>query len=67
MKGTAFKKIAAAIQKIPDEVTAENAISFSKGKTKVPGIGKSSAEKMKEFVETGTMEKLEELRAVHGN
>lgn len=46
-------------------VTAENAMSFSKGKTKVAGIGKSSAEKMKEFMETGTMEKLEEKRAAN--
>lgn len=47
------------------EITADNAMSFSKGKTKVPGIGKGSAEKMKEFMETGTIAKLEEKRAAH--
>jgi DNA polymerase/3'-5' exonuclease PolX len=38
-------------------------MSLSKGKTKVPGIGKGSAEKMKEFCETGTIQKLVEKRA----
>ena len=37
-------------------------MSFSKGKTKVAGIGAGSAKKMKEFMETGTIEKLEEKR-----
>jgi DNA polymerase/3'-5' exonuclease PolX len=45
-----------------DEVTSKNAMSFSKGKTKLPNIGKGSAEKMKEFCETGKIEKLEEKR-----
>jgi DNA polymerase/3'-5' exonuclease PolX len=40
-------------------------VSFSKGKTKLPGIGKGSAEKMKEFCEKGTFEKLEEKRTAH--
>lgn len=46
-------------------MTADNAMSFSKGKTKLEGIGAASAKKMKEFAETGTMEKLEEKRASH--
>lgn len=37
-------------------------LSFSKGKSKIHGIGPSSGKKMKEFAETGTMEKLEEKR-----
>jgi DNA polymerase/3'-5' exonuclease PolX len=45
------------------EITAANAMGLSKGKTKVANIGKSSAEKMKEFCETGTMTKLVEKRA----
>jgi DNA polymerase/3'-5' exonuclease PolX len=47
------------------EVTEDNAMSFSKGKTKLPGIGKGSATKMLEFVRTGTFEKLEEKRKAH--
>jgi DNA polymerase/3'-5' exonuclease PolX len=45
------------------EITADNAMSLSKGKTKIPNIGKASAEKMKEYMETGTIQKLEEKRA----
>lgn len=41
-------------------------MSFSKGKDKINGIGPSSAKKMKEFAETGTMEKLEEKRKMAG-
>ena len=37
-------------------------MGLSKGKNKVANIGKSSAEKMKEFLSTGTMQKLEEKR-----
>lgn len=55
-------KVTSAIKDMAQEITAENAMSFSKGKTKIPGIGKGSAEKMKEFMETGTMAKLEEKR-----
>ena len=39
-----------------------NPIQYSKGKHKVVGIGKGLAEKMKEFLDTGTVAKLEELR-----
>ena len=58
-----YSKVAEAIQNLNFEVTAENAMSLSKGKTKVGGIGKSSAEKMFEFLSTGKIEKLEEKRA----
>jgi DNA polymerase/3'-5' exonuclease PolX len=52
-----------AIKGLELEITAENAMSLSKGKTKIPSIGKTSAERMKEYMETGTMQKLEEKRA----
>lgn len=54
-----------AIKGLDFEVTEDNAMSLSKGKTKVACIGKASAEKMKEFLETGTMAKLEEKRAAN--
>lgn len=60
-----YFKLVEAIQELDYEVTADNAIAMSKGKTKVHGVGKSSAEKIKEFCETGTIQKLEEKRADH--
>lgn len=50
---------------LEEEVTENNAMGFSKGKTKLPNVGKGSAEKMLEFVKTGTFAKLEEKRAAH--
>ena len=44
------------------EITADNALGLGKGKTKINGVGKSSAEKMSEFMKTGTIQKLEEKR-----
>ena len=61
--GASYTKVCNALKDLKHEVTAKNAMSFSKGKTKIPGIGKGSAEKMKEFMETGTIQKLEEKRA----
>ena len=61
--GGTYKKVAAAIKDLDFEITAENAKGLGKGKTKVAGIGKGSAEKIHEFVTTGSMEKLEEKRA----
>ena len=55
--------MANAIKDLDYEVTAENAKGLGKGKTKVNGIGKGSAEKIHEFLETGKMAKLEEKRA----
>ena len=52
-----------ALKDLDYEVTADNALSLGKGKNKVAGIGGSSSKKMKEFLTTGTMEKLEEKRA----
>ncbi len=60
-----YNKVVTALKDLKAEVTANNAMSFSKGKTKIPGIGKSSAEKMKEFMESGCIAKLEEKRALH--
>ncbi|CAJ1936738.1 unnamed protein product [Cylindrotheca closterium] len=60
--GSTYKRVSSALKDLEVEVTAKNATSFSKGKTKIQGIGPSSAKKMLEFAETGTMEKLEEKR-----
>jgi hypothetical protein len=60
--GGTYKKVVKILSELPFQVTASNAMGLSKGKTKVPGIGKSSAEKMHEFITTGTIEKLEEKR-----
>jgi len=61
--GATYKKVAQAIKELTFEITAENAKGLGKGKTKIANIGKGSAEKMYEFVTTGTIEKLEEKRA----
>jgi len=61
--GVSYKKAVAALTDLDFELTADNAMSLCKGKTKVPGVGKKTAEKIKEFYETGTIEKLEEKRA----
>jgi len=62
--GSSYQKAATAISQMSVVVTADNAKSMGKaGKAKVAGIGKSSADKMHEFVTTGAMEKLEEKRA----
>lgn len=60
-----YKKAIATLTELKEEVTEDNAMSFSKGKTKLPGIGKSTAQKMLEFVQTGTFAKLEEKRQAH--
>ena len=61
--GLTYKKVGIAIAEIPFEITADNALGLGKGKTKVSNIGPSSAEKIFEFITTGTMQKLEEKRA----
>ena len=64
MKSNMQKKSAQAVAALPFEVTKENALSLGKtGKSKVPGIGKSTAEKMHEYLTTGKVDKLDELRA----
>jgi hypothetical protein len=61
--GIACQKIIAAIKGIEYEVTKDNVMSLSKGKTKVTDIGPATVKKMMEFFETGKMVKLEEKRA----
>lgn len=61
--GATYRKVANAIKDIAFEITTDNAKGLSKGKTKVPNIGKASSDKMYEFCSTGTMAKLEEKRA----
>lgn len=63
--GSSYRKAIATLTTLEEEVTEDNAMSFSKGKTKLPGIGKGTAEKMLEFCRTGTFAKLEEKRAAH--
>lgn len=60
--GNSYRKVANAIKDLDYEITEDNALGLGKGKTKVAGIGKKSAELILEFVTTGTMEKLEEKR-----
>mmetsp|Transcript_5146 Transcript_5146/g.7854 ORF Transcript_5146/g.7854 Transcript_5146/m.7854 type:complete len:469 (-) Transcript_5146:853-2259(-) len=60
--GVSSKKVAAAIQALDFEITVDNVMGLSKGPNKVKNIGKSSADKIKEFLSTGTMQKLEEKR-----
>jgi hypothetical protein len=56
-KGGTWSKVAKAIRDAEDE------ISSGKQALKLKGVGKSSAAKIDEFLETGTLEKLEEYRA----
>mmetsp|Transcript_2636 Transcript_2636/g.3029 ORF Transcript_2636/g.3029 Transcript_2636/m.3029 type:complete len:483 (+) Transcript_2636:35-1483(+) len=64
-KANSYRKAAQAIAGLNMEVTIDNALSLGKAssKNKLPGVGKSIAEKINEFVATGSVEKLEELRA----
>lgn len=61
--GATYVKATKAIQELSFEVTPENALGLGKNKTKIAGIGKGTAEKMHEFITTGTIAKLEEKRA----
>ena len=56
-KGGTWSKVAKAIRENEDEITS------GKEAMKLKGIGKSSAAKMDEFFETGTIQALEEFRA----
>jgi Helix-hairpin-helix domain len=60
--GTTYTKVVKALRELPYVITEDNAQGLCKGKTKVANIGKSSADKIYEFVTTGTMAKLEEKR-----
>ena len=62
--GVTYKKVVSALLGLTFAVTMENAKGLSKkGNNKVPNIGKSSSEKIYEFVTTGKINKLEEKRA----
>jgi hypothetical protein len=62
--GSSYTNAANAIKGLAFEVTEENAKGLGKaGKNKVDGIGAKSAEKMLEFIQNGTIDKLEEKRA----
>jgi len=56
MKGAAYKKVAKALAETTDEIAS------GKQAAKLPGIGKSSAAKIDEFLETGAIAKLEEYK-----
>lgn len=58
--GISYKKVAQAVSQIDFEITADNAKGLGKGKTKVDGIGKTSAERIHEFVTTEKIQKLED-------
>jgi len=59
-KMKAYYTVISFLETCEEEVT--DPIKYSKKKTKVAGIGKGTAEKMKEFLDTGTIAKLETLR-----
>ncbi|CAK4086348.1 unnamed protein product [Aphanomyces euteiches] len=56
-KGGSYSKVAKAIRDTGDVITS------GKQATKLKGVGKASAAKIDEFLETGKVEKLEEYRA----
>ncbi|KAJ8613428.1 hypothetical protein CTAYLR_002300 [Chrysophaeum taylorii] len=57
MRGGAYKKVAATIAGEADPITSGKACKS------LPGIGKASMEKIDEFLSTGKIAKLEELKA----
>lgn len=59
-KSKAYWKAAEAVDNIP--YTIVDGESLAKGETKVAGIGKSIAKKIDEFLETGLISRLEELK-----
>uniref|UniRef100_A0A7S3L535 PARP-type domain-containing protein n=1 Tax=Amphora coffeiformis TaxID=265554 RepID=A0A7S3L535_9STRA len=64
--GLSYSKAVMGLKDVDYEITSENAMSMCKGKTKVDGVGKGTAEKVTEFLKTGKIEKLEEKRAAVG-
>ena len=62
-----YRKVSGAISLLNIVITKDNAKGLCKGKTKVPGIGKASADKMYELVTTGSIAKLEEKRSALSN
>jgi DNA polymerase/3'-5' exonuclease PolX len=64
-KAKAYDHAAYNISKLPFKVT--NGKELSKGPKKVPGIGKSIAKIIDEFLETGKVKKLENLKSASTN
>ena len=67
MEGVAFKprayeKAAEAVEAFPDDIGALYKNSGDKAIRQIPGIGKSIAEKIEEFLKTGKMSYYEELK-----
>lgn len=61
-----YRKLCGSIATLGIEITEDNIMGMAKaGKNKVDGMGKGSAEKIREFLTTGTIEKLEEKRKEH--
>jgi len=65
MKANAYKAAANVIRTLDYVVTSGKAMAKA-GPTKVPGIGAGIAKLIDEYLEEGTMAKLEELRASRG-
>jgi DNA polymerase/3'-5' exonuclease PolX len=60
-----YRKAITAISGLDYAITEDNAKGLGKGKTKLAGIGKGTADKIHEFFSTGTIQKLVEKRAIH--
>ena len=61
--GRVYQKVVGSLSSLTYAITADNCGQLGKGNNKLPNIGKSTLEKIVEFVTTGTMEKLIEKRA----
>lgn len=61
--GGSYFKAVGAISALNYAITEKNAKGLCKGKTKVASIGKGTADKIHEFITTGTIAKLDEKRA----
>lgn len=51
--GLTYKKAITTLSGLDYQITVDNAKGFGKGKTKLPGIGKGTADKIHEFYSTG--------------
>ena len=60
-KKNGWAKAEKAVRELTYEVT--DGLSLGKGKTKLPGVGKSIAASLHEFITTGKVDKLEQLKA----
>jgi Helix-hairpin-helix domain len=60
--GGSYVKAVKALSELDYVITKDNALQLGKGKTKVAGIGKGTAEKIFEFFTTGEIAKLQEKR-----